>query len=339
MPPETTTESFEDQAKGLITESYQDGSPSDGGMTADEQAAVAAETARANGEAPPKAGEEQPASEVDEEGEAQAAEGEEAAQGAAEEPKEGEQPKEEPKPKTGKKSVSERIGDLTARARTSERRVEQLQAELEALKSGKTPLTASQSDDKGEVVAPDPADFDYGELDPKYIAALARHETAQALKQSRAEEAQSRQAEAADAKRQEQATKVDSLVQAGVKLHADFDEVVMQGARDGVWDLSKDLFELIVDSEYGPHIAYELAKDPAEAERVFKLTPAQQAAFFGRQEAKFEAAKPSQRKAPPVSQVPPPPKTPKSGSGSTKVDPSSENFADVEAAWNSGGFR
>lgn len=340
-----TSKTFEEQAASLVTESFKDGELSDGAPTPEEEAAAAANAPKDNEseeeEAAAGESEEEDAAGAAEDaaGESEAAEGEKDPEKAAKEPKEGEKPAK----KSGKSTAAERISDLTAKMRSEQRRADSLEARLRELeaggtqKSGAAPLTGDQSAANSGDTPPDPSKFDYGELDPKYIAALARHETAQALKAQKAEDDKTRQAQAADEKRQEQAQKQDVLVKAGVKLFDDFDEVVMQGARDGAWELTRTLGELILDDpEFGPRIAYELAKDPDESRRVAKLSEAQQAAYFGKQQAKFEAAKPSQRTAPKTPQAPPPPKTPKGGSGSNKVGADSTDFAAVEKAWQSG---
>lgn len=341
-----TTKTAAEQAASFITSNFKDGVESDGSPTEQEAAAAAADAAKG-----PESSENDAAEGQEQESaEGSADEGAEAAEGAENQGENGPEGSAKPDakaPKGGKKSASERIGDITAnwrseqrRADTEKSRADRAEAELAALKGGKAPLTGAQSDAKSGAAPPDPSQFDYGELDPKYIAALARHETAQALAAKDAKDEESRQAAAADAKRQEVAGKTDALVKAGVALHDDFDEVVMQGAQEGRWELTPTLGELLLDSEFGPHIAYELASNPAESNRVAKLSPAQQAAWLGRQEAKFEAAKPSQaRQAPKTPQAQTPPKLPKGGAGSNKVGADSQDFAAVEAAWKSGALR
>lgn len=327
-----------EQIATFATSTFKDGEASDGSPTAEETAATEANAASALAATKEDA---DAGDETEEAADADKVDGK-----AADKPADGKAA--EPPPKTaGKKSAVERIGDLTAARRTAERaaesekaRADRAEAELAELKSGKTPLTPTQGDSKSVAGAPDPSKFDFGELDPKYIAALARHETVQALKDAKADDDKVRQADAAAATQREQATKTETLVKAGVKLHDDFDEVVMQGAKTGTWQLSATIGELLLDSEFGPHIAYELAKDPDEADRVYKLSAGQQAAYFGRLEAKFEAAKPSQTsKTSKTPQAPPPPKTPKGGSGSTAIGADSTDFAAVEAAYMQGALR
>lgn len=336
-----TTATPAEQVATFATVSFKDGEPHDGTPTAEETAAAETNKTPAddanvipgdeNDDDEVVDGEEKPGEQGG--GEAKPAEGAEADKS---------EKNDEAKPK--KATAKDRISDLTANWRSAQRatdaektRADRLQAQLDALKSGKAPLTEDKGAAKGGDAPPDPSAFEYGELDPKYIAALARHETKAALADHAAGEETTRQAAAADAKRQETVEKSDKLVRAGLDLHDDFDDVVMQGAREGKWDLSPTLGELILDSEFGPQIAYELASDPAESRRINKLTPSQQAAFFGRQEAKFEAAKASQTsKTSKTPQASPPPKLPRGGSGSNTVGADSSDFAAVEKAWRGG---
>jgi hypothetical protein len=331
--------SNEEQAASFQTATFKDGEVSDGTPTAEETAAAEANAAKLADGTNVIAGDDE-----NDDGEVIAAEGNGGTE-VVEKPAENSEKNGEAAPKKAPKAgANERISDLTAKFRGAERqadleksRADSLQAQLDALKSGKAPLTAETTPAKAGEGSPDPSKFEYGELDPKYIAALARYETGQALAAHAATEDQSRQAVAADAKRQEATEKADKLTRAGIDLHDDFDEVVMQGAREGRWDLSQTMGELLLDSEFGPQIAYDLAKNPAESRRVAQLTPSQQAAYFGKQEAKFEAAQPSQAsKTPKTPQAPPPPKTPRGGSGSNTVGADSSDFAAVEKAWRGG---
>jgi hypothetical protein len=344
-----TTPTLAEQAATLVSESFKDGEPSDGAPTAEEQAAheadqaLRADTSAAGAEVDKdddldegaeggvdNSGEKDPASETEKDDAAGAASSQ---------------------AKAGKgKDTAKRIGDLTAnwrseerRANTEKERADNLQRQLDALKNGSAkPLTSPGDTDKSVAVPPDPAAFEYGELDTKYIAALARHEAKQALAAEKADQETARQAAAADAQRQEAAEKQDRLVRAGLELHDDFDEVVMQGAREGRWDLSPHLGPLLLDSEFGAQITYDLAKDPAEAARVARLPATDQAKWLGRQEAKLEAAKSSQAggKPPPKApQAPPPPKTPRGNSGQFRVGADSQDFAAVERAFLAGELR
>lgn len=338
--------SFEEQAAQFATTSFKDGLASDGSPTEQEVAAAAANsrsTTQDDG-----AGENGDENDGQDGGENEGQDGGEGQGGGQQAGQDGKPADKDGKPAAkdgdkgkGKPSFSERIGDLTSKWRGAEReadshktRADRAEAELAALKSGKAPLTTQADTATGGEGAPDPSKFDFGELDPKYIAALARYETGQALKAQRAEDDKKRQTDAAAVKQQEIGQKMDAMVKAGVKIHDDYDTVVMQGAREGKWELSPHLGELLLDSEFGHEIAYDLAKNPTEAARVAKLSAAEQAKFLGRQEAKFEAAKSSQGKTPKAPQAPPPPKTPRGGTGaSNKVTADTSDFAALERAW------
>src|SRR5690606_7729630 len=104
---------------------------------------------------------------------------------------------------------------------------------------------------------------------------------------------------------------------------------VVKGAAEKKWPCPPVVALAIKDSDYGPDIAYELAKNPSEAIRISGLTPLEQAREFGRLEErhhqKAEAAKrktqeeaerqqrETQRRR--ISKAPPPPKRQIRGSG------------------------
>lgn len=176
-----------------------------------------------------------------------------------------------------------------SRADAEKARADRAEAAL-AAKGKDTPLTtdvkSAKADDDKE---PKPEDFEFGELDAKYIRALARYETRQELAADRAIQDKSKvtvaEAKAIAEFKEAKAT----FEKAGGAQFEDFEEVVMQGARDEVWPLSETLGSLLFDSEHGPAIAYELASNPEEATRVNKLSNAKQAAWFGKREAEVSA--------------------------------------------------
>jgi hypothetical protein len=67
------------------------------------------------------------------------------------------------------------------------------------------------------------------------------------------------------------------------------DTVSLPKSDPAAWPLSATVGKLLLESEFGPHIAYALASDPKEAKRVDKLSAAEQQRWFFRQEAKFES--------------------------------------------------
>lgn len=207
-----------------------------------------------------------------------------------------------------KKDANARIGELTRARRTAERerdtataRTAELERRLAALERGEKPAPLT-NDTKGDKKAsygdkPDHTDtekYQYGELDAKYIADLARWETLKAIAESKEGEQNTQKsqqdAEALAAFNEAKA----AFEEAGIEQFDDFEEVViatydLDKTDPGYWPLSQTMGELLLESEHGPAIAYQLASDPKEARRLEKLSSARQAAWFGVQEAKLSA--------------------------------------------------
>ncbi len=238
------------------------------------------------------------------------AEAEEGAEEAAAEAAGEEKPTAEAKPaaeaKGGKKSAKERIGEITrqreeARRESSERaaEVERLRAENEALKAGKAPPAAAADPD----AEPDPEKFEYGTLDPAYQAAVRKYDRDQIRKEMAAD----RQAEAAQSKDAELGAKFDAQVEALDAEVGDYVEKVVVGAQEKRWALSAELGALVKQSDVGAKIAYHLASNPEESIALYRKSPLEQAAWFGRKEAELTAptGKPS-GKQPALSKADPP---------------------------------
>ena len=263
--------------------------------------------------------------------------------------------------KAAKPTVQHRINDLTKARRTAERLLSEERAartaerqaferRLEALEG--RPLTADAGKGKADPnVAPNPKDFEYGELDAEYIKALARFETRQELAAERQTNKTKQQTEADEQHAQEFRAKVDALTEKGAAKYEDFDEVVNQTRSLPVsdpdfWPLSAVMCELILDSDVGQDIAYHLASHPKEARQIFGLPPTKQAAYFGRLEAKFsstsDATLADPKKKPAAGQAalkvasaatkaPAPPAQRVAGQGAkTNASPETRNFAEFE---------
>jgi hypothetical protein len=194
-----------------------------------------------------------------------------------------------------KKSVQDRINKSIRAQRAAERRADAAEARATAAEAALArgdmkPLTGDTkpANDGGEA-APDPKKFEFGELDAGYIRALARYEAKQELaadRQTQQKNQQTAQEREAAAKFKEN---LAAFEDAGADKYDDFEEVVLQGARDKVWPLSESLGALLFESDHGPDIAYMLASDVKLAKEVFGKTALQQAAWLGRQEAKLSA--------------------------------------------------
>jgi hypothetical protein len=199
-----------------------------------------------------------------------------------------------------KKTVQERINKAVNKQRDAERRASAAEAravaaEAALAKGGKAPLTGDTKGAKDDMTgAPDPKDFEFGTMDDGYIRAL----TLWAVKQATADQVKNQKTSeqtAAQAEAQEKFAELKSAFEeAGSEKYEDFDEVVMGNTYDkdtnpSGWPMSSDLGALVLESEVGPDIAYILASDVKLAKEIFGKSASQQAAWFGRQEAKLTA--------------------------------------------------
>lgn len=202
--------------------------------------------------------------------------------------------------KTKQQRKADRYDENYRARRAAEREAAELRRRLEALE---TKVSAPLTDKKGgdtkadDLVKPDHTDtqkYQYGELDPKYLADLARYETLKAISEDKAKQGSKQQSEADAAAAEAFKERVEAFKEAGRDLIDDFDEVVtdtLDLPKDdpAFWPLTPTVAELILESDHGHQIAYDLASDPKEAKRVAALSPARQAIWFGQQEAKLSA--------------------------------------------------
>lgn len=186
----------------------------------------------------------------------------------------GEEEGDQPPKKTGR--MQERFDELTSQSRNHEREAEKWKAE--AIKLGYVE-GANQPELPDE---PDPEKYPYGEHDPDYLRDKGKYDAKVEMIQEQASARFKAEASALDAKwTKNLAEKAEA--------YPDFDEVVVKGAAN--WACPPVVAIAIKDSDVGPDIAYQLAKDPAEALRVSKLSPLEQAREFGRKESDFKSSK------------------------------------------------
>jgi hypothetical protein len=249
-----------------------------------------------------------------------------------EEDDEEEEEVEEPKPeKKSKKSVQDRINELTAKAREAERREAALLKRLNDLEtrepedntpqpkpkavSQELPADAPKPDALGEDGEPL---YPFGEFDPKFIRDLTiytiEHETA-ALKQKEAQEAQRRQVEAAQAEIKNKW--VDKVAEAEKEL-PDLREK-LEDLTDTFQGIDPNLGEFlaatIMSCDNGPQIMYYLSQNIDEAQKIVSSGAASATLAIGRLDA-FVAKKPEEKRTKKVSVAPKPPEARTRGSGS-----------------------
>ncbi len=225
-----------------------------------------------------------------------------------------------------KRSTAERVKSAVARQRQAEREAahertlrEQLEARIAALEAGaKSDLTPGKADDNTPAVqGPDPTKYRYGELDPQYLSDLADYRAelkvnALLAKQKQEQEA-AQQAEAARRQSDAIRAKAEEVTQAGQAKFSDFEEVVVEGAKNGDYPLTQEMFEIAAETEVAADILYHFATNPDEAFKVSQMNPRQQALWFGRMEAKLTAPKTPEPKR--ATGAPPPPASIPKGSG------------------------
>lgn len=199
-----------------------------------------------------------------------------------------------------KPGVQKRIDELTRQRHDAERRASELEQRLQQLQSG------AQTSGQVPATKPDPRQFeDYGE----YVAALTKYEAAQLLGQRDQQQAQALQQQRQQLTQQAEQTRAEVWTERQAAARTtlpDYDQVMSAAANVHV---SQAVQEALLDSDRGPELAYHLAKNPAEAQRLNGLSPRQVDREIGRLEERLSRPVP-----PPVSKAPPPLK-PLTGSG------------------------
>lgn len=204
--------------------------------------------------------------------------------------------------------AEKRIAKLTAKLREAERKLE------EAAKAN--PPAEKPETDQG----PTPDQFKTWE---EYEAARIKHAVDKATREAEAKRAK----EAVERQFAEVRESFLAGVDKAAETYPDFKEVVMDP--DGVFDRTPEgeaLASIVMLAGEGAHdVAYHLASNPKEADRIKALNPVQAALAIGRLSA--SVAKPAPRKVP---KAPDPPTEVKGGDAPTK-DLSKMTMAEYEA--------
>lgn len=191
-----------------------------------------------------------------------------------------EEEEERPKKKGGFKRRIEKLNSKISQAEQEREYWKQ-----EALKAKQPDRSEAKPEGK-----PSPGDF---ETHDDYVEALTDWKLDQKL------QAQSAKQKESQIKSEQQAriqTHLDRI-QSFVKEHEDFEETMMEV--DDV-PISIAVQELILESENGPELMYELAKNRKEFEKICKLSPLAAARAMGAFEAKLgKQTQPKTTKAPP----------------------------------------
>lgn len=230
------------------------------------------------------------------------------------------------------KSAQERINKAVAKQRAAERRADAAEASIRAMEvrfaglearvNGTLPSTAPKPDPN----APNPDDYEFRDVDTRYLADLSRYEARKAIAEDRQQEQAVLTRRQQEAAAQQFQANLEALEAKGAALHEDFSDVVF-----GDVPISKTIADLTFDSEHGPAIIYDLASNIEEAKKVSAMSPARQAAWFGRKEAERSSATPGAGVTPKVSQAPRPlSMTARGSSGTQRIDASTTDFSAFE---------
>ena len=247
-------------------------------------------------------------------------------------------------PSRNKTPARKRIAALTKARREAERaaiaaeeRARLLEERLTRLEQGQQQPKDDQAQgaqaERNENEPPDPANYTYGELDPQYLDDVVDYKTRKALSDFERKQQETAAQEAARKQAEEAAQKWEQRSDEARSRYADFDQVVgpdESGQRG--WACSKEMADLILQSDVGADVAYRIASDPRESERIANLPVAQQAVLFGRLEGEILAQRGAQdrvpsKKTPTISS--PPPRV-RGTDGKFKIDPATTDFASFE---------
>ncbi|MGE3681958.1 MAG: hypothetical protein AB7G93_09545 [Bdellovibrionales bacterium] len=226
--------------------------------------------------------------------ETEAADGE-AEESDADEADETEAKEERPKKKGG---VQKRIDKLTRRLSEREQEIEYWKREAlkkkEAEGAPQKPEPQLRADPNSKPKA------DEFETHEEYVEALADWKVEQRLKahEEKAKETQVK------TEFQRQVDEHQKRVEAFKAKHEDFDER-LEEVND--IPLSIAVQEVILASDRGPELMYELARDPEEFARICKLSPLAAARELGKVEARLEKSTESKKREVKTTKAPPPP--------------------------------
>lgn len=256
---------------------------------------------------------------AEEEEEQDFAESEDEEQEAEAEEDDSEEPEEE-KPRKKKNGFQSRINELTREKYEQTYKAQALQDKVDFLMSQQQPQVSQTVE---EVREPQPEDY---ETNADFIRAQARWEVEQEFVKKDAERSKkAKEEEEAKREKEEINTSYKQRAQEAVKRYPDFIETV-QSAKI---DVEQDSLELIMSSEFGPDIAYHLAKNPDDADKFSKLSAIGAAKMIGRLETRFDNKTPKKGKK--LTKAPSPIKGIKTKTNVSSKDPSKMSMAEYTA--------
>lgn len=162
-----------------------------------------------------------------------------------------------------------------AAERTKRQAAEREAAELRAWKQQQE--QGRKASEQPKTQEQEPQESDYA-TPQEYIRALARFEAKQLREAEKAEEAQAKAEREAQEQAQQMQRTADEVVTKGQQAFADFDTVINSGLGPYLAQETPQgqLFrQALLTGERAHEVAYFLAKNPGEAQRVYSLAPLQ----------------------------------------------------------------
>jgi len=186
------------------------------------------------------------------------------------------QPGEPGKAKTPR-GVQKKLDKLTAARRTAEQERDYWRAE--ALKAKEKPEAQAKSEVKSTEGKPTLEQFDYDQ--EKWVEAVADWRLESRLREQRAAEESKREELTQAEKTKAWMKKADEFAES----HEDFREVALNNSLP----VSKEMYEIMLDSERGHELLYYLGKHPEEAAKIYQMKPHAAGVALGKIEAGLEA--------------------------------------------------
>jgi hypothetical protein len=215
-------------------------------------------------------------------------------------------------------SLKEQLAEAVRAREAAEARL----AALEKPAPQEAPPASAQDNDP----EPDPANYEFGLADAKYIADTARWNARQEFVAQEQQRAVKAELAAIETSWNQRIT--DQRI---AEQYPDFVEKVVKGADRDDWALSAVGALLIKNSEFGPDVAYHLASNPEESRRIAAMDPYEQMRAIARLEGRYEAlaSAPKAPATPPkvAPSAPNPPNRVRGAGGKFAVDGDTEDFA------------
>jgi len=233
----------------------------------------------------------------------------------------------EPEPKPKKSRAQERIEELNAKFRETERQLNELRAKFEQ-KAEPAPAPKAEVSNTG----PTPEDknedgsdkYELGEFDPQYIRDLTRHTLQTEREALKIQEQADAEQQVMTQQRAELQASWEQKLGPAQERYPDFLEKgeALISQFDGLdQGYGEYLTSTLMSMEYGPDVLYYLSNNQDEAKAIVNSGAAKATIALGRLEAKFAFANEEKQKArPKVSKAPTPPAHMNKGSAAAIAD-------------------